>query len=806
MQVMPKTTDRDAALTALLGVPADNITQDDLDFFQTRKAALETADSGEPVLVQEVLICEFNIARIRRSQQELNNKKPVDAADLEFINDQLKTLKKQLDEFMDRYNSAMDSLGVRKKRAKDVQSSPLAECWLRYVKAIEQREKRGEAIGEPSKEAQALAVSTLAAGREGMAWTTDFKVKGVLPTAVRKKAIESVQHPTNIDEKKNADALGVMLDDFLHDPCLAAQCVLAEALPNDPPFTPIHELRIFGLWIHEFYMGSDAPGTGKTFCAAIVSALRCVLMADRHIGILSNTFGQGKLFFEQYYDPWLKNCPVFAEQVECNRLGAHMYHVVRGDDGFIMYFRNNSTLKTLPPNFLNDAQRVKSESWTDFFGDEWTVWANLDKALSICEQRVRRPFGRWQAYYNSENPIFGHHQALLGTAAYKWQGCYRVLKQYERKVYEDQDSRYCMMSFNYLDFTLPRWRRKEYGINASGIENSMERMSPDEKARVVYAMWMNDSTGVYLFSEIKACREPLQGDGSWNSFAGVDVAPGGLESLTRLGGTKTGPKSGDDFAIHVWRWNGIDRPEPAYAERWCGISAPQQAARLHRLHQRFRFITIMCDPNSGGIELYRNVRFPNQVDMDEKLFDVTPLIVENDEQMAGQGDPVWSFFKRGEPKIFGRGEQQGICPPYPGESMLVNQMHSVFKQAIQAKIPRLPPQWPGWEDEMRYGINDASSMRTWLNEHPGFVGEDRSSAEIDLAIQQLIQVERENDTEGKPKLDKYNAYTFVSRSKKDSAYAMLYGYFALWLFMERTKQEQESAGEQEVVCYGSEVT
>ena len=296
----------------------------------------------------------------------------------------------------------------------------------------------------------------------------------------------------------------------------------------------------------------------------------------------------------------------------------------------------------------------------------------------------------------------------------------------------------------------------------------------------------------------------------WMHFGGVDVAPGGVESLTKLGGASTGPKSGDDFAFFGWRWAEGERAQPFFALRWCGVGAAQTAAMIHRLHQQFHFVTILCDPNGGGIELYRNVKSPKQVlvrqDGSEERFDVTPLITEDDEQIAGIGEPVWALFKRGERKIFGTHDIPGVCPPYPGESHLPNQMHRVFKEGVQKKLIQLPPVWPGWKDEMRLGTQDATEMRTWLNEHPGFTGEARSRAEIDLAIQQLVQVERENDRDGKPKLDKYGNFSFTSRSKKDSAYAMLYGYFAVWLFMERTKRESEGeGGEREVVFGWSEV-
>ena len=294
------------------------------------------------------------------------------------------------------------------------------------------------------------------------------------------------------------------------------------------------------------------------------------------------------------------------------------------------------------------------------------------------------------------------------------------------------------------------------------------------------------------------------------TFAGVDVAQGTVESLTKLGGGTKGPKSGDDFAFVAWRWAEGERAEPFYAWRICGIGMAAASAFIHRRHQEHHFITIMCDPSGGGTELYRNVKLPKQSGYDEDgredNFDVTPLMIESDEQVAGIGDPSFALFHRGERKIFGTHDIPGVCPPFQNDSVLVNQLHRVFKDGIQKKLIHLPPKWPGWQDEMRLGTQDANEMRTWLNEHPGFKGPERSKAEIDLAIQQLVQVERENDRDGVPKLDKFNQFTFTSRQKKDSAYAMLYGYFAVWLFMERMKQEHEGGGgEADTVFSFSEV-
>jgi hypothetical protein len=480
----------------ILGVTTENISKEDLEYLQKRQQELE---GGEDVLVQEVLTCEYNIKRIRQLQQTQHNAMGSTEDEIALTEKKLKKLSNDFDDFMGRYNNAMESLGVRKKLTKDVQASPLSELWLRYQKAIQNKDRRGDEVGSPSQEALELADKK--AHDMGLP-KSDYRIKGAKSQDERQRAMDDVKYPTNMDEKKNLISLGVMMDDFLHDPVLAASCILGEILLPEPdaPFTPVQELRIFGLWNHKFMIDSSGFGTGKTFCSAVVSAMRSILMADRHIGILSDTFAQGKLFFTDYFDVWAKRCPIFAAQIELSTKGG--FHVIHNDDGFVMHFKNNSEIKTLPPNFMRDANRLKSESWTDFIGDEWTAWMNLGKAQHIIKGRVRRPI---RHPYDEFNPIFEHHQAFIGAADYTWRACYEMVQQYEKRI-QAGSKKHCLQSWNYLDFT-QKWRQTKYGIDEENIQEMMMQMTRDEADRLVFARWMNDSTGFYLASEIAACRE-----------------------------------------------------------------------------------------------------------------------------------------------------------------------------------------------------------------------------------------------------------------------------------------------------------
>ena len=294
-----------------------------------------------------------------------------------------------------------------------------------------------------------------------------------------------------------------MVDDFLHDPVLAATCIFQEVLNMKPPgpFPPIQELRIFGLWTRKFMIDSSGFGTGKTMGQAIVTALRLILMTDRHVGIISDTFAQGKLFWTDYFDPWMRKCPLFANEIAKNNKGEHR---LRHDaDNYSILARNGSEAKTLPPNFMNDSKRMKSESWTDFVGDEWTSWKNLGPALNIIQGRVRRPL---HPSYDENDPIFSHHTAFLGAADFTWRESYNMILLYQERIAMGAKN-YELQAWNYLDYT-KKWRQIRYGIDEENIENMMRRMTRDEIERVVLAHWMNDSTGFYSAREIGDCRTP----------------------------------------------------------------------------------------------------------------------------------------------------------------------------------------------------------------------------------------------------------------------------------------------------------
>lgn len=278
----------------------------------------------------------------------------------------------------------------------------------------------------------------------------------------------------------------------------------------------------------------------------------------------------------------------------------------------------------------------------------------------------------------------------------------------------------------------------------------------------------------------------------WVYFAGVDVARGGHDAAQKI--STNSKHTGDDFTIATWRWKEGSSAQLVHVFRQSGMELGQMSYVVHQQNRCFPYVFIMLDPGGGGVFLYDELRKPTQTD-GQDVIRVTPMVTAGDQRLAGIGTACVVFFKRGEPRLDAIGQK------FPAESHLINKAHDVFRTGLRTKEIQFPESWPGW-GQAGASFANADQMRKWLNKRDGLEAYDRAWAEIDLAALQLIQIEREIDNEGKPAQDKYGNFTFMSKRKKDSAYAVIYGYFAVWVYqrtMDLFKQAEEAQGDVIVV-------
>jgi len=268
----------------------------------------------------------------------------------------------------------------------------------------------------------------------------------------------------------------------------------------------------------------------------------------------------------------------------------------------------------------------------------------------------------------------------------------------------------------------------------------------------------------------------------WFYALGVDATHGGIGRTSR----SKKKNDADDFAAAVWRGRRGGGPaELVHAIRIGGLTDNQMSGIVHLLHAKFAFDIVILDPGGGGLFVRDKLREPMQ-DMGNGQFPVIPIITEDDDQMRGVGQAIMVLFSRSDSRL----KRLGLLMPC--ESFLPNKAHELLRGAFENGNVSLPPIWDGW-DQTSIMFSHADQMRAYLNDLHGLQGRAKAQAEIDLALSQLVQVERKLSKDLKtPEIDKHGMFNFVSTAKKDSAYAVLYGYFGLWLLREEISAANRS--------------
>lgn len=260
----------------------------------------------------------------------------------------------------------------------------------------------------------------------------------------------------------------------------------------------------------------------------------------------------------------------------------------------------------------------------------------------------------------------------------------------------------------------------------------------------------------------------------WIYAAGVDGATGGT-ARTQF----TSKAASDDFALATWRWKTGAPAELVNVYRASGMTAPQQAAKIHEFEAAFNYDVIVLDSGGGGPFIRDELREPIQDD-GKKKWTVTPLITKDDDHLRGVGKDKVVFFGRSDSRI--KGDNRPDCPGIglvlTSESFLINKAHELLKGAIEHDPPGVI--FPK-EEALKLGYDSPDALRDFLNTVT-LGAHEKAQYELDLALWQLIQIGRELEKDGvTPVTDKGGFYSFTSDSRKDSAYSVIYGFFGIFL-------------------------
>jgi hypothetical protein len=546
----------------------------------------------------------------------------------------------------------------------------------------------------------------------------------------------------------------MMVEDMIFDPILATKVILGIDVP------PHEELRILEMWTNQFTLDDSGFSTGKSFTLAAVAALRSILFPGRISGILSGTFRQGKLIF-QNFDRWHSNSKIFRH---CVKIANGKVRLVHGSDLWEAHFRGMSTVRVLPPNFYQDSERLRSERWNDGYMDEWTTFGNFRAFTTTI-------IGRVTAVNNYPNcPVRQNHIHLSSTPNFTHHPAYKIVKQIQGNI-DAGNTDYARMTFNYRH--IPKNAKWAKLVNRKVIF-AMQTMNPKGVVDAeVNGNWTSDSLSYYSSfilddEQLRVAKMHIlkgrfkRGD---VYLAAFDMARGSADSKSRGGG--------DDFALSVIRVPAATKTNPSPKAEFCccvrknNISSEQAAGLIHEYHQAFQFSMIMYDPQGGGSFVRDDLRKPLQLIRGESK-SAYP-IVESGDTSGTIGDMILVPVRRSTIQI------SMLWGKMASESVMVNRIHKNMRNLLDMHQIALPPAWPHWQ---KLGIIstrwEIDHMRKVLNQASGITELDRMWAETDLAIRQLISVDVERDGNGDPLIDKFGMYHFKSKGKKDSAYSLIY--------------------------------
>lgn len=541
----------------------------------------------------------------------------------------------------------------------------------------------------------------------------------------------------------------MMVEDMLFDPILATKVLLG--LPKIPPH---EELRILTMWTTYCTLDDSGFSTGKSFTYAIVAALRSLLIPGRIGGILSGTFRQGQLIFRNF-DRWYSTSKIFRH---CVKTFGGKPRLVHGSAVWEAFFKGGSTVRVLPPNFLQDAERLRSERWHDGYFDEWTTFGNF-KAFTTTI------IGRVTALNEfTDCPIRQNHLHLASTPNFKHHPSYRIVKKIQANI-DAGDKNYKRLTFNYRH--VPKTDKYKSFVDRKVIF-TMQTMNPRGVTEAeVDGNWANDSLSYYSSTliekiDLRRARYILTA-----RLHAEDIYLSAFDMARGRAGSRRN-KGGDDFAMSVIRIpRGTKKPQLCFAIRKNNIEAAQAAAIVQEYHQKFQFTYIMYDPAGGGLFVRDELRKPEQI-IRTKTTSVYPLI-EMDDSSGTFGEMILIPFRRASFHI------DRLWGKMRSDSVLVNRCHQNMRDTLENSMIAFPPIWEGWHDLNCLGQHrELDQMRDVLNTATGLTELEMAHATVDLAIRQLIAVDVERDDNNEPMLDKFSMYKFLSKEKKDLAYSLIY--------------------------------
>lgn len=570
----------------------------------------------------------------------------------------------------------------------------------------------------------------------------------------------------------------MMVEDMMFDPILAAKVLLRVKLP------PHEELRLIWMWTTYFTNDDSGFSTGKSWTFALVSALRSMLFPNRVSGIISKTFAQGKLIFGNF-DRWYNTSPIFRN---CIATAGGKPRLIHGNDSHVAEFIGQAQIRVLPPDFLKDSERIRSERWHDGYFDEWTTYGNFKAFNTTFIGRITN------VNEHKKCPVRQNHVHMASTPSYMHHPSYKIIKPINKQIRRGNRN-YGRFTSNWRHIQLPEF---DSLVNDKIIYHMQTNLPKGAIKSEVDGLWSEDSMSWYNSYYIDCARAflptlQMQRNHPDEIFiGGFDTAPGGGDGSAR---------SPDDSSFTVLKLdNPTAVPKHCFTFRATGISDIEFGYKILHWHSLFGFGLIMYDPNGGGLFVKDKLKTTTYMH-EGKEHSCLPIVSYNDNSVDN-AHQILVAFGRGDSAI------DQCLGKMGSDSVLVNRMHKELKGAIENKNIALAQGWNGWDQGDKNF--DVDGLKDFLNRsRETLTLEEHTKAEMDLAVLQLMKIDPERDKEtNELKVDSFNMYKFKSKQKKDSAYGLCYAHFgvAIWKKMfEEGILVNSTSGEESFFAHGQEI-
>jgi len=347
---------------------------------------------------------------------------------------------------------------------------------------------------------------------------------------------------------------------------------------------------LYGIWNSLFSITVASRGFGKTMIAAVVAVLRSLLYPGTRVGLVSSSFRQAKIAFNEV-EKLYERSSLFRE--------ATVKPPTRASDSCYVRFKSAgskpySWIEALP---LADGSRIRGSRFHLVLADE---------CVHIPENifnTVIRPFGATSVdpmenverlkrverlkelgLYDpvSDEGVSSNQIASFTSGYFTFNYFYRLFQDYLQRM-KAGDSDYVVFQAPYT--VLPRGF-----LDEKNIENARSIMSAVEFAMEYLAQWKRDSDGLFKASVINACR-------SENTSTPFTVRMQGEPDKEYVMTVDPG-RTGDKFAVTVAELG--DPVKIVYSRAWQRKTFPQMAESIWKICEDFNIIEIHMDRGGGG--------------------------------------------------------------------------------------------------------------------------------------------------------------------------------------------------------------